>query len=117
MKKFIFDIITSTYSLFSNPIYNYIAMAIVGSIAFAVAWNLVKRIGARGELGSILHWTIRLIAFVLIWFIFSIIINVILFIKEHFVLISICLTAVIVLYVLSRYAKKHPDSSLNKRVF
>lgn len=55
MKKIIFDLITASYSLFDNPFYNYIAMLIVGSIAFAIAWNLVGEIGARGELGSILH--------------------------------------------------------------
>lgn len=34
MKRFIFDLIISPFSLFDNPFYNYIAMAIVGVLAF-----------------------------------------------------------------------------------
>lgn len=33
MKKFMFEMITSPLSLFENPIYNYVAMTIIGYIA------------------------------------------------------------------------------------
>ncbi len=117
MKKFIFDLITSSYSLFENPFYNYIAMFIVGSIAFAIAWNLVGEIGARGELGSILHWIIRFIAFIIIWFIFSILISIILFIKRHWLILLICVVFLAIMFILNIYAKRHPNSFLNKKIF
>ncbi len=117
MKRVIFDLITSPCSLFENPLYNYIAMLIVGSIAFTIAWNLVGEIGVRGELGSILHWIIRFIAFVVVWFIFSVIISIILFIKEHWFLILIYGIVIIVLFVLNIYAKNHPNSFWNKKIF
>ena len=117
MKKFIFDLITSPYSLFENLLYNYIAMGIVGSIAFAIAWNLVREIGARGELGSLLHWLIRFVVFIIIWFIFSVLISVVFFIRKHWLLMLICLLLLVFLFMLNIYAKKYPKSFLNKKLF
>ena len=116
MKKFIFDLITSPYSLFDNPFYNYITMLVVGSIAFVIAWNLVEEIGVRGQLGSILHWIIRFIAFIIIWLILSILINIVQFIKRHWFLILICIILLTTLIILNIYAKKHPSSFLNKKI-
>ncbi len=117
MKKFIFDLITSPYSLFDDTIYNYIAMAIVGSIAFTIAWNIVGKSGIRGELGSILHWTIRIIAFIVVWFLFSILISITIFIINNWVLILLCLIILIILLIIKYYAKKHPNSFWNKKLF
>lgn len=117
MKRFIFDLITSPYSLFDDPIYNYIAMAIVGSIAFTIAWNIVGKSGIRGELGSILHWTIRIIAFIVVWFIFSILISITIFIINNWVMILMCLIILIILLIIKWYAKNHPNSFWNKKLF
>ncbi len=117
MKKFIFDLIKSPYSLFDDPIYNYIAMAIVGSIAFTIAWNLVGKSGIRGELGSILHWIIRIIAFIVVWFLFSILISIIIFIVNNWLMILICLIMLIILLIIKWYAKKYPNSFWNKKLF
>lgn len=117
MKKFIFDLITSPYSLFDDPIYNYVAMAIVGSIAFIIAWNIVGKSGIRGELGSILHWTIRIIAFIVLWILFSILISIIIFIINNWTMILMCLIILIVLLIIERYAKKHSNSFWNKKLF
>ncbi len=117
MKRFIFDLITSPYSLFDDPIYNYISMAIVGSIAFTIAWNIVGKSGIRGELGSILHWTIRIIAFIVVWFLFSILISITIFIINNWVMTLMCLIILIILLIIKWYAKKHPKSFWNKKLF
>lgn len=92
-------------------------MAIVGSIAFTIVWNIVGKSGIRGELGSILHWTIRIIAFIVVWFLFSILISITIFIINNWVMILMCLIILIILLIIKWYAKKHPKSFWNKKLF
>lgn len=117
MKKFIFDLITSPLSLFENSFYNYIAMAIIGVIAFKIAFYIFGEIGLRGEAGSIVHWIIRLFAFAFIWLLCCIIINVIKFILNNWIIILISAILLVIIYVLYKYSKKHPQSILNKKLF
>lgn len=116
MKRFLFDFITSGFSLFENPFYNFIAMAIVGSIAFSIAWNVVDVLGFRKSLGSVIHWIVRLIAFTIIWFIFLLVIIMFRFIIKNWVIISISAIALITLFIIMKYAKKHPNSFWNKKI-
>lgn len=116
MKRFLFDFITSGFSLFENPFYNFIAMAIVGSIAFSIAWNIVDVLGFRKSLGSAVHWIVRLIAFAVIWFIFLLIINIFRFIIKNWIIISISVVALITLFIIMKYAKNHPNSFWNKKI-
>ena len=117
MKKFIFDLITSPFSLFDNPFYNYLAMALIGVIAYKVAFNVVKELGLRGEAGSIAHWTIRFIVFTLIWLLCCIVIKCILFMVNNWILVLICALSLLSLYFAKKYAGKHPKSILNKKIF
>lgn len=112
MKSFIFDLITSSLSLFENPIHNYIAMAVIGAIAFAIAFRAVGELGLRGEAGSIAHWIIRLFVFVFIWLLCCVAIKIITFIIN---IISIVL--LLIVYLMKKYADSHPDSILNKKLF
>jgi len=71
--------------LFDNPIYNYAAMAIVAFLAFQIAWSIVGSLYAndliRGRtVGSIIHWSVRFIAFVIIITVISVIIWLVKFI-------------------------------------
>lgn len=116
MKRFLFDFITSGFSLFENPFYNFVAMAIVGSIAFSIAWNVVDVLGFRKSLGSAVHWTVRLIAFASIWFVFLLIINMFKFIIENWTIILISAVALIILFIIMKYAKNHPNSFWNKKI-
>lgn len=74
--KPLFELITGDFALFGNVIYNYIAMSVVGLIAFAVAWRCVgwlyrdDIIDGRG-IGSIIHWIVRLIVFVVVFLVFD----------------------------------------------
>lgn len=102
--------------MFENSFYNFIAMAIVGSIAFSIAWNVVDVLGFRKSLGSAVHWTVRLIAFAVIWFIFLLIINIFSFIIKNWIVILISAVALITLFIIMKYAKNHPNSFWNKKI-
>ena len=91
MKRFLFDFITSGFSLFENPFYNFIAMAIVGSIAFYIA-------------------------FASLWFVFLLIINMFKFIIKNWIIILISAVALITLFIIMKYAKNHPNSFWNKKI-
>ena len=117
MKKFIFDLITSPLSLFGNPIYNYIAMAIIGIVAFKIAFEMVGELGLSGELGSIVHWLIRLLVFALVWFICCVVISLIEFIINNWITIMISAILLLIVYSLNIHAENTPTSILNRRIF
>ncbi len=117
MKKFMFELITSPLSLFENPIYNYIAMAIIGYIAYKIAYAAVGELGFEGEVGSISHWIIRLFVFAFIWFICCIVISLVTFIINNWIYIIISGILLTLIYILKIYADKNPTCILNKKVF
>lgn len=73
MLKLLFEYLIDSYSLLENPIDNYVIMAAVGFAAYLIAYNIVgwfyhmDMIDGRGA-GSILHWVIRFIVFVVIYY-------------------------------------------------
>lgn len=75
--KLLFEYLISSFSLFEDPIKNYVAMAIVGYMAYIIAYDevgLLYRLGLINgrESGHILHYIIRLIAVLVIFFICSV---------------------------------------------
>lgn len=117
MKKFLFDLITSPFSIFENPICDYVVLAIIGYIAYKVAFGTVGDLGLRGEAGSIAHWIIRFFVFAFIWFICCVAITLITFIINNWIIIMISAILLIIVYVLKIYANKNPESILNKKIF
>ena len=117
MKSFIFNLITSPLSLFENPLYNYIAMGLIGIVAFVIAFSAVGELGLSGEAGSIAHWIIRLFVFVFIWLICCIVIKIITFIMNNWLIIIISLVLLLIIYLMKKYADSHPESRLNKKIF
>ena len=117
MKRFLFDLITSPLSLFENPFYNYIAMAIIGFIAFKIAFAIVGELGISGEAGSIVHWIIRFFVFAFIWFICCVAITLVTFIINNWIIITISAILILIVYVLKMYTNKNPESILNKKIF
>lgn len=117
MKKILFDLMTSPLSLLENPIYNYIAMAIIGLVAFKIAFYLVGELGLRGEAGSIVHWIIRIIAFVIIWMLCCVTIKIIIFIAKNWIVVLTSAMLLLILFLLRIYAEKHDNSILNKKIF
>lgn len=117
MKKILFDLITSPFFIFENPICDYVVLAIIGYIAYKVAFCTVGDLGLRGEAGSIAHWIIRFFVFVFICFICCVAITLITFIINNWIIITISAILLLVIYVLKIYANKNPESILNKKIF
>lgn len=117
MKSFIFDLITSPLSLFENPIHNYIAMALIGAVAFGIAYRAVGELGLRGEAGSIAHWIIRFFVFVFIWLFCCIVIKIITFIMNNWLVVIISIVLLLIVFIMKKYADSHPESKLNKKIF
>lgn len=71
--KYLFEYIVDSFSLLENPLDDYVIMAIIGTIAYGIAYSLVGKlynydiIDGRGA-GHVLHWIIRLIVFVIIFY-------------------------------------------------
>lgn len=117
MKSLIFDLITSSFSVFNNPLNNYICMGILGMIAFKISYYIVGMLNLRGELGSIVHWTIRLIAFILLWIMCIVVIKTVIFIINNWINVLIILILTVVFILIKKYADCHSKSFLNRKLF
>ena len=115
--KIIFDLITSPFSLFENQLYNYLAMALIGTIAYRIAFWSVGELGLRGKAGSDAHWIIRFIVFVTIWVLCCIAIKIITFVINNWIIVTISAIMLLIVYIAKKYADKHPNCILNKKIF
>lgn len=70
--KFLFERVTDPLGLPINALYEYIILAVIGAIAYGIAYSKVGDmyhgglISGRTE-GSFFHWLIRFILFVGLW--------------------------------------------------
>lgn len=63
MLKLLFEFATESLSVFENPLHDYVAMAVIGAIAFAAGWE----VSPGGRWGAVIHWVARFVVFVLLW--------------------------------------------------
>jgi len=103
--------ITGEYVLFDNIIYNYITLGIVGIIALKVAWDFVGKLYDSGIImgkssGSIIHWTIRLITFIVLFYILSGIIWLTKIIYSHKTVSAIILASSVIFMILYKFIQK-----------
>lgn len=106
-----FEMITGEYVLFDNVIYNYITLSIVGIIALKVAWDFVGKLYDYGIImgklsGSIIHWTIRLITFIVLFYILSGIIWLTKFIYLYKTVSIIILVSSVIFIILYKFIQK-----------
>ena len=109
--KPIFEIVKGEYILFDNVIYNYITLSLVGIIALQVAWDFVGKLYDYGIImskssGSIIHWTIRLITFIVLFYILSGIIWLTKFIYLHKTESIIILSSSVIFIILYKFIQK-----------
>lgn len=109
--KPVFEMITGEYVLFDNVIYNYITLSLVGIIALKAAWNFVGKLYDYGIImskssGSIIHWTIRLITFIVLFYILSGIIWLTKFIYLYRTAIIIILASSVIFMILYKFIQK-----------
>jgi hypothetical protein len=109
--KFLFEFITEQFSLFDNIVYNYFAMAAVGVVAFSIAFRLVGILYDLGIIhgrfmGSLLHWLLRFVVFVVLFIFVSLII---LFVKLIITIptwVWFTLLAIVIISILAYVARK-----------
>ncbi len=103
MKKMLFELLISPLTISDNYYLNSIIISLIGLIAFKVAFKVVGDIGARGGIGSLLHWTIRFIVFIFLWSVCCIAVIATKFVISHIVLISILVIGLVLIVLLSKY--------------
>ena len=120
--KPIFEIITGEYVILDNVFYNYIIMGFIGIIAFYIAWNLVGKmyrldIISGKKAVSLIHWIIRLIAFIVIFYIFSLVIWLTKLIYEYKTIVLIIVGSVLLLFIVWKAIKiKKRNENATKRL-
>ena len=92
MLKFVFGILTDPLGLPIDAIWEYLILAVIGAIAFVIAWNA----SPGGDFGSLIHWVVRLIAFVILWAIVYGIIALVQWIFANWVLVLCILVGIVV---------------------
>ena len=94
MFKFLFDILTDPLGLPVDAIWEYLILAVIGAVAFWIAWEA----SPGGRLGSLIHWIVRLIAFVILW---AIVYGIIAFLQWIFAnwIVSICILGGLIVIV------------------
>lgn len=79
--KYIFEYLTDSFSLLDNPLDDWVIITIIGVIAYIIAYRSVGYLYrldliAGREAGHVLHWIIRLIVFVFIFGIATVVIRI-----------------------------------------
>ena len=118
--SFLFDRITNPLGLPIAWYWEWIILAVIELAAFAIAFRAVGNLYADGMIsgstaGSVLHWIIRLIVFVVIWAITYFVIWLAQLIFAHWLLIvsilgGILVTAAIICLIV-RYTRKGGENN------
>lgn len=118
--SFLFDRITDPLGLPIAWYWEWIILAIIAFAAYAIAFRTVSDLYDGGMIsgstaGSILHWIIRLIVFVVIWAITYFVIWLVKLIFAHWLLIvsilgGILVTAAIICLIV-RYTRKGGENN------
>lgn len=90
--SFIFDRLTDPLGLPISALYEYVILLVIGGIAYAIAFSAVGDMYDSGSIsssgaGSLFHWLIRLVVFVVIWAITYGVITLVKWITAHWVVI------------------------------
>lgn len=102
---FIFDRITDPLGLPISPLWEYIILAVIGAVAFGIAWDA----SPGGRWGSEIHWSVRLIAFIALWAVTYAVIWVGKFLIAHWIPVVCVAAGALILGVtgIIIYKKKH----------
>ena len=87
----VWDFLTMPFDLPINPIFSYVGMAIIGAIAFILAYRITGEIGGSSGEMTIIHWVLRLVIFVILWALVCGIIYLVRFVRDYWVYVVIAL--------------------------
>lgn len=91
MAKFFFAIITEPLGLPLDWWWEYLILAIIGKIAFEIAWDA----SPGGLFGSEIHWSARTLAFIVLWGITYAAIAVVKWLVNNWVLVAVIIGTVL----------------------
>ncbi len=83
--KALLDFLTLPLSLPISPIWDFIICAIIGEVAYWVAFSFAGRNAHTSSGRSALHWAVRIPLYFVLWFAACIIITVVNFIKANWI--------------------------------
>lgn len=121
--SFIFGLITDPLSLPIDTWKEWLILGVIGTVAYIIAYRYVGTLYRSGDIngstvGSIIHWVIRLLVFVLIWAINYSIIWIIKFIASHWIIVFSILGSIIMIIAISCaiiwVCRKYGRQSLSK---
>ena len=104
LKKILFELLISPLTISNNYYLNSMTIGLIGIVAFKIAFKIVGNIGIRGEIGSLLHWIIRFLVFILLWVLCCLVVNIVKFVINHlFLLLTIFIVCFIFYKLISTY--------------
>lgn len=102
MYKFLFELIVEPLGLPIYFIYEYMILLIISEFAFHIAWDATP----GGKWGSEIHWFVRVISFLVIWFLTYSVILVLKWIISNWVLLLGGAIAFILIFFLMTMIKR-----------
>lgn len=120
--KPIFEMLTGEYVMFDNIIYNYAITTVIGLVAFGIAWRCVEKLYDNNIIwgknsGSLIHWTIRLVVFIALFYIFNLLIWLTKFIYIHRQIIYTIICSIIILAIIIIIIYKIIKRKNNKNIY
>ena len=114
--SFVFDKITDPLTLPISPLYEWLILAVVGLVAYIVAFRAVGSMYDTGMIssrsgGSLFHWIIRVVVFIPIWAAVYGIIALAQWVMGHWVialciLVGLIILGIAVLFIIKRRANR-----------
>ena len=118
--KALLDFLTLPLSLPINPIWDFVICAIIGEIAYWVAYSFAGRNASSSAGRSALHWAVRIPLYFILWLIllFSLKGDVLDFIKANWIWVlivlgSLAVIGVIIIVILHIRHKKKEETKNN----
>ena len=114
MLKLFYTLLTDPLGLPLEPLYEYIALLILGEIVHEIAWKA----SPGGTFGSLIYWITKLFAFVAIWAVLYGLITAVKFVIAHWVwfaagAIIVALLAVVAVFVVKKRDRLSAKAALS----
>lgn len=102
LKKMLFEFLISPLTISDNYFINCALLLLISFIAYRVAFKAVGDMGVRGEIGSLLHWIIRFVVVMALWFMCCVITFVTKFVINHITLLLILAIGLFLIVLISK---------------
>ena len=112
MLKLLFELMTDPLGLPLVWYWDMIIMTVIGSVAFIIGWN----ISPGGRFGSLIHWTVRFVAFVVLWALVYGLIAAVRWIWANWVLVLVIIGGLAIFLIVSIFAVRYKRNRKQQEV-